>query len=714
MSPWNAVPLFRMVLPFVCGIVLVRVVEMPLIFAGISFLFLLLLYFLLQRIPRWAGSYKLRPLHGVFLQMLFFTCGMFVMTMLFPQNRTDYFMDRSDEATIFICRVRAVPEETDKNFRLYAEVEYAIRDSMQYAVSGHTILYIRKDSATKYPFAYGDILYVKNVFVQPPAPRNPGLFDYAKYLRTENIYHIAYCKQDDYYASAERKTSFIWEHVFALRATCAAHLRRVISDDDLYGIAAALVLGERSDLADETRTEFAHAGIMHILAVSGLHVGILYGILEMLFLPWMRLSQYAKDRGKRMRIFKTFVVLSVIWLYACITGLTPSVSRSAVMFSFLSLGTLLNRHAHAFNILCASMLVLLIGDPTLIANVGFQLSYLAVAGILFLQPPLAALWKPGNGLLKYFWSLITVSVAAQIATGPLSIYYFHSFPVYFLLSNLYAIPLAFCCLIIGIIACLFGGVTFLMPLLSAIASFLFYILRTATAWINTIPGNTIRDLYIPIFMVCVLYGTVLFLSIAILRKKRRFIIATLALICSGCIFSACASNKQKAQHAIQFYDLHDRTAMAFISGSDAVILSDSFGLADMQLIRDNIMPSILASGIKNPLYINYLDSSLDYTIPGLYIRYPWISFDGTLIYICDKRSVRRLPEASNAHYIYLTGSPWLRVDSTARRDAVWIIGNENAWKSNNYWMRSMGASGISHHSMKNDGFWEICPTKAGF
>ena len=171
---------------------------------------------------------------------------------------------------------------------------------------------------------------------------------------------------------------------------------------------------------------------MHVLAVSGLHVGIIFFILNFLLTPL--------NRNKRLLKIKLFLLVGALWFYAFLTGLSPSVMRSCTMFSFIVVGENLNKRTNIYNTLAASAFLLMLINPLIIFGAGFQLSYIAVISIVFFQPRLAALVAVKNRILKYVWDLFTVSVAVQIGTAPISIFYFHQFPVYFWLSNFIVIP----------------------------------------------------------------------------------------------------------------------------------------------------------------------------------------------------------------------------------------------------------------------------------
>ncbi|NJO90405.1 MAG: ComEC/Rec2 family competence protein, partial [Chloroflexia bacterium] len=203
---------------------------------------------------------------------------------------------------------------------------------------------------------------------------------------------------------------------------------------DEFAILAALTLGVKDYLSDEIVEAYSDSGAMHVLAVSGLHVGILMAMLNMIFsFFWKR---------KKLLVLKSIIILVFLWLFALITGLAPSVTRSALMFSFFILSKNSGKRPSSYNSLAAAAFIILLFNPNALFHVGFQLSFLAVISILLFQQKLYRTIDIKNKYLDYFWQLTTVSLAAQIGTTPISIFYFHQFPIYALLTNIIVIPAA--------------------------------------------------------------------------------------------------------------------------------------------------------------------------------------------------------------------------------------------------------------------------------
>jgi len=211
----------------------------------------------------------------------------------------------------------------------------------------------------------------------------------------------------------------------------------------------AFYLGKRGEIPNEIKTDYKNSGVIHILALSGLHVGILLKILEFLLYPMARTKQ-----GKKIR---SILIIMTLWTFAFVTGLSPSIVRAVTMFSCFALASGLNRPSNSINTLSISAFLLLILNPNYVYDVGFQLSYGAVLGILIIVPILNGFWTPKHILIKPMTTLLKVSVAAQLGILPLGLYYFHQFPGLFFLANLLVVPALVLCLWLGVLIIVFEG-----------------------------------------------------------------------------------------------------------------------------------------------------------------------------------------------------------------------------------------------------------------
>ena len=280
-------------------------------------------------------------------------------------------------------------------------------------------------------FQVGDQLAVSSSLEPIPTALNPQQFDYRKFMENRGILFQISPSEEEVLLLDHRQETFAG-NIEAIHSRIEAKLKEHNFEKEELAIVQALILGQRRDISSETYGNFIDAGVVHILAVSGLHVGLILMILNFLLSPL--------DRIKRGWFLKICLLLLFLWSYAALAGLSPSVVRAVSMFSFVAVGMQLKRQTSVLNTLFLSLMLLLLVRPQWLFEVGFQLSYLAVFSIVLLQPMLASLFWPENRILKYLWNLFTVTLAAQIGVMPLSLFYFHQFPGLFFLSNMIILP----------------------------------------------------------------------------------------------------------------------------------------------------------------------------------------------------------------------------------------------------------------------------------
>lgn len=272
-------------------------------------------------------------------------------------------------------------------------------------------------------------------------PKNPHEFDYRDFLANQQVYHSHFVGKS-IVSIGNINHQPINKLVLQARAFVLEKMDRFIFTPYSNQIAKALLLGQKKELDKDINAAYVTAGTMHVLAVSGLHVGIIYGFFFLFLKPY--------QLSTRKRAVYLSLVISIIWVYALVTGMSPSVMRAATMFTLMGLAQMKSRNPSIFNAVALSAMILLVFDPFILFTVGFQLSYMAVLGIVLFQPKIAGWWEPRNWAINYLWQISSVGIAAQLATFPIAVHYFHVFPTYFMFSNLIAIPGAFLIMSIGI------------------------------------------------------------------------------------------------------------------------------------------------------------------------------------------------------------------------------------------------------------------------
>ena len=333
----------------------------------------------------------------------------------------------------FITTITDIPVTTEKFIKIPVEINCIKQNNKWHYTEGNTIIYLKNDSSLK--LNLGNKLLLNSKFSHVNEPKNPNEFDYKTFLENKNIFQVVYAKPENTHIISTNNASFYFKTLgVTIKERLVAILRNSGLSQQAFSICSALLVGYDDEIDSEVMQSFSHSGTLHILSVSGMHTGVLYAILIFIFSKFDKYNRYKKT--------KLMFVLFFLLLFILITGLSPSILRAALMLGLILIGKTFYKQGNAYNTLLLSAFILLLYNPFLIKDVGFLLSYMAVFGIMYLYPLLAKLYAFDNKLLQWLWTSILISVAATIFTLPISLYFFHQFPIWFVFSNLLIIPIS--------------------------------------------------------------------------------------------------------------------------------------------------------------------------------------------------------------------------------------------------------------------------------
>lgn len=433
-------------------------------------------------------------------------------------------------------------------------------------LSSQAVIYFAKDTLSE-RLKSGDLLLISAVVSLPKPTGNPEAFDYGKYLHRQGFVGTAYVARNQWHKIGHSNKF----DLLTLAGQCRMYLldiyKKLGIEGDEFGMLAALTLGYKDALTPELRESFSTTGAMHVLAVSGLHVGIIFVVLEFL-LSFLNRWRF----GKRL---KPILIIVLLWSYAFITGLSPSVLRSSVMFSCMAFGGVLGRKSNTYNTIFVSAFFLLFFNADLLFDVGFQLSYSAVIAIVYFQPKIAGLLYVRNRFLRWAWDLAAVSLAAQIGTAPFAIFYFHQFPNYFLLSNFVVIPAATLILYSAVFLFIVSPIPYLNVAIAFLLKWILKIMYTCIAWIENLP-YALSVVWIDGWQLLLLYVIIVAATVGFVRKSFTFVTITMcALIMFGLInvYNHYTSLNMKGVIAYNDY----KAVVVDVVGNDAhyVVTTDS-------------------------------------------------------------------------------------------------------------------------------------------
>ncbi|QXP64159.1 ComEC family competence protein [Polaribacter sp. HaHaR_3_91] len=436
--------------------------------------------------------------------VLFFCIGVSAVYVSDDRNYDSYYQYHLKDNSKVVLQIHKIL----KPGNYYQKYEAAIINVDDLKTTGTILLNVKNDSSVN-SLQIDDQLFLKPTLKELIPPLNPHQFNYKSYLAKQGIHHQLFVDTNQFLKLRTQSTT-----LFGLSAKFRNQIQEALQKyhfkKNELAVINALLLGQRQDISKELIVDYQRAGAIHILAVSGLHIGVILLILSFIFKP--------VERIKYGKFIKTLIIVSLLWMFAFIAGLSASVVRAVTMFTFLAIGLSFQRKKVVEFSFISSMLFLLLIKPMFLFDVGFQLSYLAVFGILWTQPKLYAIWKPKFKFVDFFWQLFTVSIAAQIGILPLSIYYFQQFPGLFLASNLVIIPFLGAILIGGILVIITSLLNILPQVLANIYGMIISWMNGFVSWVSLQEEFLFKEISIS-FVTMLFWYVFLFLGVSFLIKK---------------------------------------------------------------------------------------------------------------------------------------------------------------------------------------------------
>ncbi|NVN17505.1 DUF4131 domain-containing protein [Muricauda sp. HICW] len=446
------------------------------------------------------------PFFEVLIVLTTISLGILVVGLSLGRGMSSHYSTKNLEAQgIWRLKVEEVLKPNDFS-QSYITRVVAVGDTR---ASGKLLLNLTLDSVAKPLKVDDELLSLTNPEAIRP-PLNPHQFDYQDYLQKQGIQHQIRTNHRSIIVKQGSKTLFGMASNF--REHIILKLKQKNFGDEELGVIQALILGKRDDISEGTYNNYKNAGAVHILAVSGLHVGIILFLLEFLLSPLERLP-----KGKTIKLI--FVVL-LLWSYAFVAGLSPSIVRAVTMFSFVAYSLYLNRPTNSFNIIALSMLFILLVKPLFLFQVGFQMSYAAVFAIVWVYPQLQKFWFPDNIVVRKAWQLLSVSVAAQLGVLPISLFYFHQFPALFFVSNLIVLPFLGLILGFGILVIALAMTDFLPKFLAEGFNWVIHLMNSIVGWVARQEGFIIRN--IPFDSVQMIVGYAVIIALVVFLSRPRW------------------------------------------------------------------------------------------------------------------------------------------------------------------------------------------------
>ncbi|MCX6251085.1 MAG: ComEC/Rec2 family competence protein [Bacteroidetes bacterium] len=651
MDSWRQYPILRLIVPFLTGIITaIKFNGHPLVLIWvITPVFLL---FLVMRGIMRPLAYRNRWIPGVIIYFLLFLI-LYQLTLdkqIFGEASFAGPLKSSGE--IYLGEIIEQPVQKTKNVKVVIGLKGVRWKGGWKKISDRVLVYFRNDWNTGTLF-YGDRIVFYSELTEPPDPVTPFMFNYKQFLTLRGIRLQAFVKENHWRRIGRNSRN----PLVTLAISFRNQLLGIFRDNQVRGkefaVGSALLLGYVDEIDQELMKDYSATGAMHILSVSGMHVGIIFLVLEKMLL-FLR-------RYRHGVIIKTGLVILFVWFYALLTGLSPSVMRAAAMLSLISIGNSMKRTPDVLNTMAASALFLLIWNPFLLIDAGFQLSYLAVAGIVLLYKPVQDIITPANWLMRQVWSILAVSFVAQLLTFPLSLFYFHQFPNYFMLTNIFVVPLSSLIIYAGILLLLLGSIPGISLIISKVFVFLIWLLNNSIHFIEELPFSTTKGIFIGVGEMLLLYSFILFFSFYLFTKKKLFIYISLLslLIFVSVIFSSKLINY--THNKVIIYQLSHQTTIEFIQQGTSIIVGDKIVNQD-EYALGIIHQTRLALGIKEKfrMLVNpFVKNDKPFRYENFFKEGTFVIFSGKRIALLNSKLPDSIPLKIKVDLLVICGNPSL-------------------------------------------------------
>ncbi len=566
---WQKAPFLRLLVSLIAGIVLQWQLQFSALALLASFALFFTVLFLYNVLPV-TKKFRLQWITGFLINSVLATLGALLVWSNNITNNKHWFGNLYSEKDLIVATIEEPLVEKQNSVKAIATINAVYKNGNQQQTTGNIIIYFKKDSNLKL-LKYGSVVSFSKSLQTIKNGGNPGGFDYKRYLLFQGITHQVYLTAKDFRTTQTENKKGYKTFIYNCRSWVIATIKKYIGGQKEQGLAEALLIGYKDDLDKNLVEAYTNTGVVHVIAISGLHVGLIY---------WLLMGLTSPLKKKQTAFVRLLIVLCCLWLFAFLAGAQPSVLRSAVMFSFIATAKVVSRRSSIYNTLALSAFALLCYNPYWLWDVGFQLSYTAVLSIfLFFRPVYNWFYFP-NKTLDFLWKLNAVTIAAQILTVPLSIYHFHQFPVLFLFTNLVAVPLSSIILMGEILLCM---IAFFPPVAGVVGSFLYHLIYWMNSYVerlneisfavwNGLSINLLQLFLLLIFMVAFCFW---------LMEKQRVLlwaaaVSLLVFISLRSVFIWQASQQKK----LVVYNVPGRRAVDVLNGTQTYFIGDSVLLND--------------------------------------------------------------------------------------------------------------------------------------
>lgn len=674
--PWKQSPFIRIVIPFALGIAATLI--FPLTFMGaLAPAIGTSLGILALSILSTSNRYRVRLVIGLLCNTHLFFCGM-VVNNSWKQDRS---FDSSDtKSQVYIIVIKEAPVRKTNTYR-------ALGSCTQVSVPGRnahhqTVLIYFDTGSVHSKLVYGSMIVMQKELQPIKGSSNPGSFDFKNYNARKGIFMQVYLREQDYYIlSSSRKEVFV-SLLLSVREWCINTLKKYIRGSREAGLAEALLIGYKQDLDSELLRSYTNTGVVHIIAISGLHLGLIYVILK----------KTCEIFRIRRRVPRAIIILVSLWIFSFLVGGGPSVFRSAVMFSFIVLGDSASRKIPILNSLAASAFFLLCIYPNYLFDAGFQLSYSAVLSLVLFVRPITNSIICTNPGLYYLWKLVAVTIAAQILTLPFTLNYFHQFPIMFLITNVVGVPVSSIVLLLLILLCIISPIPYAPVIVGKITSWLIYLLNSIIGHVEKIPYSTWAGLNISLVQSVFIFLIIAFIGQWFASGKKIWLGLSLGSVFIFSSIRAFDFFTCSRQQTVIVYSARGHQVIQAINGRKSIIIADTMNASIWDYVIKTSIDKFRISdyALLAPQHCNKLIEFGDHRIVVIEKGFPKVLAEISIGCVVLSRNARVKLDSLNRIYPHLKSR--------------WIIDESNQISRVRNWQKKPGMDISPHYTGERGAF----------
>lgn len=549
---WERVPFLRLVLPLVAGILGYRYFSGFDLSVALAVVFISAAFFgvfaFTKSIKQPMQYLRFASLHIALIAAAWTLCCFNDI-----RNDKDWFANERSEA--FVARVVSTPAEKEKTWKLEVEVLRTIAGSKVKASGGKAFVYVYKDEHAL-NIHQGDTIMLPDKWQLIKRSGNPFEFDYAAYCNRNNIYHQQFLAANEIALFAKTFPENL-PFIQRLHNWSVAAIARYIKDEKVLGLMQAMLVGEEANMDADLRQAYSETGIIHIVAISGSHISFFFLLITFL-LGWIK--------HKKWQWVKYIAAIPLVWVYVMMSGAPPSAVRAALMFSILGIGFAFDKSSHSLNHLLATVFILLCAEPMWLYAIGFQLSFVAVLSLILFYRPLYKVYVPVNIVLRRLWQVVAASIAAELLVAPLVVYYFHLFPLQFIVANVVAYLFMGFALIGGVLLVLLSAITPVATVLANAIEWIVTVFNNLVYWLQHANPRAFNFLQIDGVELVLLYVTITGIGYYLLQKNKRGLYVGLASMVVLLALFNLDEWKALHQHNLVVYNINKINHIELIDG----------------------------------------------------------------------------------------------------------------------------------------------------